>query len=163
MLTSNIFQGFKGLRPHIGNKANEDGWKKVYDSMEPQDIPLPDGWQEKLTDFQKLVLIRCLRPDKVTPVVQNFVKNNLGAFFVEPPPFDLPGSYADSSNISPLIFVLSPGADPLAALMKFADDQVSQDVIKFHFLESLFLFWMGIEFRKQSYRVIAYFYSCHFT
>ena len=113
---------FAGLRQHVA--ANEAGWKKIYDSEEPGETPFPDKWDEALTEFQKMVLIRCLRPDKITPCVQNFVRNNLGPVYVEPPPFDLPGSYADSSNITPLIFVLSPGADPLAALMKFADDQV---------------------------------------
>ena len=52
-----------------------------------------------------------------------FVKSKLGEKFVEPPPFDLAKSYADSNCSIPLIFVLSPGADPMAGLLKFAEDK----------------------------------------
>ena len=54
--------------------------------------------------------------------IQSFVAEHLGSRFTEPPPFNLAGAFQDSSNTTPLIFVLSPGANPMADLLKLADE-----------------------------------------
>jgi dynein heavy chain len=112
---------FKGFREHF--EKNLDQWKEFYDNKEPHLAQLPDPYNEKLNQFQKMILIRCICPDKITLAVTEYVKRNLGQKFIEPPPFDLSKSYADSKNFIPLVFILSPGADPMAQLLKFAQDK----------------------------------------
>ncbi|XP_037882003.1 dynein heavy chain 7, axonemal-like [Glossina fuscipes] len=113
---------FKGFRQHI--EQNLTLWKEFFDSHTPQDNhSIPEPWSTKLSVFQKLLVLRVLRPDKLVPGVLPFVSNELGEKYVDPPQFDLSASFADSHCCIPLIFILTPGSDPTATLLKFADEQ----------------------------------------
>jgi dynein heavy chain len=73
--------------------------------------------------MQRLIILRIFRPDRVINAVKKFVINQLGSKFVEPPNFSLNTSFAQSAPHTPLIFVLSPGVDPLVNLFKFAEEK----------------------------------------
>ncbi|XP_063790494.1 dynein axonemal heavy chain 3 isoform X2 [Pseudophryne corroboree] len=119
IVRASSLQPLHGLMDHVKNNVSK--WKMIYDSLKPQDKAFPDEWQE-LTGLSRMVILRCLRPDKMVPAIQEFITENMGKTYIEPPTFDLAGSYYDSNCCAPLIFVLSPGADPMAGLLKFADD-----------------------------------------
>jgi len=44
--------------------------------------------------------------------------------FTVPLPFDLSTIFDDSNCLTPLVFVLTPGADPTAMLLKFSEKLV---------------------------------------
>ncbi len=102
-------------------ESNSDLWKKMYDSPNPDAYTYPTPF-EFMTGLDRMVILRTLRPDKIVPSTQAFIVDNMGQTFIEPPTFDLPSSFADSQCCAPLIFILSAGADPMVALLKFGED-----------------------------------------
>ena len=113
---------FKELPSDFADYKISRKFKTVFDSTQPHRERLPGKWEE-LQDFQRLVLLRCLRPDRVTNGMQDFVANHLGARFVEPQTSSLAEVFKDASPMTPLILVLSAGTDPAAALYKFAEEK----------------------------------------
>lgn len=49
----------------------------------------PGEWESNCDELQKMVVVRCLRQDRVSSCVTTFVINHLGARFVEPPVLDM--------------------------------------------------------------------------
>lgn len=97
-------------------------FQKIFDSETPHEEPIPGEWNEKLTSFQKMIVLKSIRADKITLAVQNFVVEQIGRQFVEPPTFNLAKSFKDSAITTPLIFVLSTGSDPVADFERFSAD-----------------------------------------
>uniref|UniRef100_A0A8D0TJA1 AAA+ ATPase domain-containing protein n=1 Tax=Sus scrofa TaxID=9823 RepID=A0A8D0TJA1_PIG len=79
-----------------------------------------DSWHPELSSFQKLILIKCCKEEKVVFALTDFVIENLGKSFIETPPVDLPTLYQDMSYNTPLVFILSTGSDPMGAFQRFA-------------------------------------------
>lgn len=60
-----------------------------------------------------------------------FVLNKLGKFYLEPPETKIESIYEDSDVKTPMIFVLSQGADPSELILKFAwESQMMPDKFK---------------------------------
>ena len=77
-------------------------------------------WNEKLDDFEKLLLIKTVATHMVIDATIQFVSCNIGPTFVESVPIELEVVYKDLSPTVPLIFVLSTGSDPMTGFMRFA-------------------------------------------
>lgn len=94
-------------------------WEKLYDSANPHEHEMPGEWK-KLELIQKTMIMRILRPDKVTQMIQNLVRTEMGEYYVKPAPFDIMELYNNSVNKAPIIMVISPGADPMSEIQKFS-------------------------------------------
>eukprot|EP01059_Diplonema_ambulator_P030784 TRINITY_DN5411_c0_g1_i2.p1 TRINITY_DN5411_c0_g1~~TRINITY_DN5411_c0_g1_i2.p1 ORF type:complete len:4213 (+),score=1401.66 TRINITY_DN5411_c0_g1_i2:77-12640(+) len=115
---SNRMPGFEKFDRHfISNCAY---YKKVFDSTEPHTEPMHAEWEEKMTPLMRLVFCRVLRADKVVLAIQKYVTTYMPEKYIISPTFDLESSYKDSDPATPLIFILSTGADPMDELQKFA-------------------------------------------
>uniref|UniRef100_A0A6P7FR39 Dynein heavy chain 7, axonemal-like n=1 Tax=Diabrotica virgifera virgifera TaxID=50390 RepID=A0A6P7FR39_DIAVI len=118
---------FKGFSSTISR--DEEIWKEMYDDF-TEDFVVPSDWENQITSFRRLIMIRVFRADKLISSITNFVKNEMDEKFIKPPPFNISVSYDDSYNLCPLIFILSPGVDPMSALVKFAAGKKMSDKFK---------------------------------
>jgi dynein heavy chain len=117
-----------GIKNDFIQKVND--WKEYYDQADQEDSTFPNPWYDKLSDFQRILVVRTIRPDKVIPIIIKLIESELGENFIQPPPFDIQKSYNDSYCLNPLIFILSPGVDPMVSLLQFANKMDKTETIQ---------------------------------
>lgn len=103
-------------------------FKDWYNELQPEDVKLPLDWKaldQRL--FQKLLVIRVLRPDRQTIALDNFCRRTLphGDDFVDCDSTSsffqiLTAAYNDSTPATPIYFILSPGANPVLDVQNLA-------------------------------------------
>ncbi|CAF1059358.1 unnamed protein product, partial [Brachionus calyciflorus] len=107
-------------------RKNEENWKNYY--LDPDSCKIP--YEKPLTKFIQLIILKIFRPDKIIQGIRKFIIQNLGSKFIEPPAFSLVKLFNNSKANLPLIFILSPGSDPLTHLYKLANDYEMVDKIR---------------------------------
>lgn len=107
-----------GVTQHILD--NWDEWDAWAQSEEPYDTPVPGEYNEKMSNFTKLLLVRALRSELTQQSVSLYVIRQMTEFFITPPLSNMNILYEDLANFIPMIFVLSKGADPTTSLLNFA-------------------------------------------
>jgi len=114
---------FRNILTSFESSARD--WKEWYRHPEPETSAarLPGEWENRCSELQRLIIMRCLRPDRIVFSVNAFIINNLGQKYTEPPVLDLNLVLGDSTATAPLIFVLSPGVDPTNQLLQLAEQK----------------------------------------
>ncbi|RXM32245.1 Dynein heavy chain 11, axonemal [Acipenser ruthenus] len=108
--TMSMWDGFRGLDRDIEGSAKR--WKKLVESECPEREKFPQEWKNK-SSLQKLIMLRALRPDRMTYAVRNYVEENIGSKYVEGARMEFAKSYEESSPATPVFFILSAGVNPL--------------------------------------------------
>ncbi|XP_070624140.1 dynein axonemal heavy chain 14 isoform X6 [Bos indicus] len=98
--------------PEIAQVFNEN--EEIYSS-----INFP--W-EKLTPFQRLILIKILRPECLKNSVERFITEKIGNEYIHSTGTSLKESYEESNARTPLILIHSHGIDLTNTLLKFAQE-----------------------------------------
>jgi dynein heavy chain len=57
-------EAFKGIQSYFTEFHKK--FKKIYDATEAHNEKMPGEWDDRLNSFQKLVLLKAIRADKVT-------------------------------------------------------------------------------------------------
>ena len=111
------------------NKASS--WETYINSDDPTEARIPCGFNDKLDSFEKLIILKIFRPESLGFAFSKFISEKLSPYYSESPPSTMEGLYADSDKITPVIFVLSQGADPTNQLIKFAEFKNNIDNFKY--------------------------------
>ncbi|EGR32330.1 hypothetical protein IMG5_087930 [Ichthyophthirius multifiliis] len=116
---SKISQRFKPIVQSFAE--NIDIWKNIYYDSEAHQAKFPGSFQN-CTQIQRLCILKAYRPDRITLAIQDFIRQEFGDKFTNPPPFNLQLSFNDSNCSQPLVFIL-PGTDPMSSLINFAQQK----------------------------------------
>ena len=92
-----------------------------FDHDTPESEAFPMQYNDRLSAFQKLMLLRCFRVDRIYRAVMEFVTTAMGEKYVTPPIISFEAVFDQSTPTSPIVFILSPGSDPASDLMKLAE------------------------------------------
>lgn len=113
-----VIPEFSGFLKDFENNTTK--WKALFDHEDPINQPLPGKW-DLIAPYTKLIIYRTLFPSKFVQAILKLIEEEMGHLFVSPPPFDLEFSIQDGTALTPLIFILSPGADPRLEILNTAD------------------------------------------
>jgi dynein heavy chain len=83
---------------------------------------MPAPYNETLDQFEKLLILKIFRSEKLAFAFTDYVHTELGKMYIENQAVTMEAIYLDSDCKTPVVFILSQGADPTTGLYKFAKE-----------------------------------------
>ena len=105
-------------------------WEEFNLHDDPLSIPIPCGL-DNIHPFAKLIIYKIFRPEKLLFAFSDYVYNQQGKAYAESPPATMEALFSGSDRKTPIIFVLSSGADPTSLLVKFAEQMNFKDKLTY--------------------------------
>lgn len=100
---------------------NPQDWFDWFDCETPESTPSPI---KGLSPFELLMILKVFRPDRVINGIKIFITDYFGnEYFVTSPSVSYKKIFAQSTEKAPILFILSPGADPLYDVQELANAQ----------------------------------------
>ncbi len=126
-LQSTMPESFSGLCDDITRQfAQEEesgarcAWHQWITCDEPHAEALPGVWHQQLSPLQRMLVLKAFREEKLMFAVKDFVIASLGKKYVLSPAANMADIYSDTDASTPVVFILSVGADPTGMLFSFA-------------------------------------------
>lgn len=96
-------------------------WRKWYGEEKPESCEMPKSMRN-VSLFHRCLLLRAMRPDRLTYALIEFCTENMGIEYLEQPPFDIDKIVPEMNKVTPTFFVLFPGVNPVPEVERIAKD-----------------------------------------
>lgn len=112
-------QSFKALGEDFMN--NREMWDNWFTNIYGEEVlaALPKAITA-LSQWHQVMIIKAIRPEKLHDMVKSLVQKELGERYTRAPAFSIKDAFMDSTRLTPIIFILSPGTDPTVLFCNFA-------------------------------------------
>eukprot|EP00736_Rhodelphis_marinus_P011006 Rmarinus@m.25417 len=117
-ILSQLAPEYLGLADHL--MMNRPVWNAYYVHPHFSSIDPPQPYGKRLSPVQKLILVKCLNPQHLLEAVRELIRSAMGEPYSRFPTFDVGPSFDLSNSTTPILFILSPGADPMSDLQSFS-------------------------------------------
>ncbi|XP_027535095.1 dynein heavy chain 5, axonemal-like isoform X3 [Neopelma chrysocephalum] len=99
---------------------NEKSWKAWFDEEAPEKAVIPDGYDNLLDQFRKLLLVRSWCPDHTVAQARHYIAESLGGKYAEGFILEMEAMWTESDCRTPLTCLLSVGSDPTESIERLA-------------------------------------------
>lgn len=108
--------------------GDEQAWGRWYKSGRPEvEFPAAAPGEKALTPFQRLLLVKTLRPDRLQTALTHFACEAIGVSTISPPPLNLQRIILEEgAPLTPVLFICEGGADPTQELEECAERSVGK-------------------------------------